>query len=78
MTKVNRDKESQLTAERLREVLSYSPDSGVWRWKVSMNGRVRAGSVAGCVKPPGTSESTGTFISPTVLPFYIRQVRGQR
>lgn len=37
-----------LTATALRNVLDYSPDSGLFRWKVG-RGRARAGDIAGCV-----------------------------
>jgi hypothetical protein len=36
-----------LTVERLREALSYNPDSGAWTWLVPTDRRVRAGSRAG-------------------------------
>lgn len=35
-----------ITVERVRELLSYDPDTGIMRWKVA-RGRVAAGSVAG-------------------------------
>jgi hypothetical protein len=36
-----------LAAEYLREILSYDPDTGVFRWKVSETNRVSVGGVAG-------------------------------
>ena len=36
-----------LSAERLREVLDYDRDTGIFRWRVSPQGRVAAGSRAG-------------------------------
>lgn len=36
-----------LTAERLREVLDYDPDTGVFRWRIQSSNRVLVGSVAG-------------------------------
>lgn len=38
-----------LTAERLRELLHYDPDTGDWTWKVSRSGRVAPGQRAGSV-----------------------------
>lgn len=37
-----------LTIERLRQVLSYEPDSGVFRWRITRSG-VQAGDIAGCL-----------------------------
>jgi hypothetical protein len=35
-----------LTQKRLREVLEYSPETGVFVWKVRMSNRVKAGDIA--------------------------------
>ena len=36
-----------LTATRLREVLFYDPESGLFTWKVAPNGRITIGQIAG-------------------------------
>jgi hypothetical protein len=40
---------SVMDVEKLREVISYNPESGVFVWRVSSSNRRPAGSVAGCV-----------------------------
>ncbi len=42
----------QITPERLRELLSYDPDTGVFTWKVN-KGREKQGNVAGCKSSHG-------------------------
>ena len=36
-----------LTAKRLRNILSYAPTTGIFRWKVSASSRAPVGSIAG-------------------------------
>lgn len=42
-----------ITAERLRQLLAYDPATGIFRWKISTNGRVKAGDVAGHISSVG-------------------------
>lgn len=42
-----------LTHERLKELLHYNPGTGVFTWLSHRSSRVRAGDVAGTVKPSG-------------------------
>ena len=39
---------NELTAEHLRSVLHYEPETGIFTWKVSTSRRVKAGDAAGC------------------------------
>ena len=43
----------KLTAARLREVLTYFPETGEFVWKVSLSSRYAAGRRAGCLLPTG-------------------------
>jgi hypothetical protein len=44
---------SKLSVERLREVLDYNPQTGVFTWKVNLGRRARSGNVAGGVCSKG-------------------------
>jgi hypothetical protein len=46
------DKHLGLTAERVRELLAYDPETGKFRWKVS-HGYAYKGTLAGCVYANG-------------------------
>ena len=39
--------------EDLRQSLDYSPETGEFRWKIAVNGRAKAGNLAGCVHHDG-------------------------
>jgi len=40
-----------ITQTRLKELLDYDPDSGIFTWKISTNNRIKAGSSAGTLQP---------------------------
>ncbi|WP_313193700.1 HNH endonuclease [Shinella zoogloeoides] len=42
-----------ITHERLHELLTYDPETGIFRWKVDRNQNVKAGSIAGAPDSSG-------------------------
>lgn len=43
----------EIDAAFIRSCLSYCPESGIFRWLVSLSPRVRVGDIAGCADPSG-------------------------
>lgn len=40
----------QITSDRLKEIVSYEPETGIFRWRARASNRVKVGSPAGTVK----------------------------
>ena len=49
---------ANLTAARLREVLHYDPDTGIFTWLKRVANRVQIGDIAGAVGGPGYRSTT--------------------
>jgi hypothetical protein len=46
-SKIERARKHPLTHKRLLELLHFNPETGVFTWKITHRGRVKAGSIAG-------------------------------
>lgn len=47
------DEHPLITAQRLRELLHYDPETGIFTWRVRISQRIRAGTKAGSFSPRG-------------------------
>lgn len=59
---------TELTHEELTRLLDYDPETGVFRWRVSVGRRVKAGDVAGC------NGGTGRQLMISRIPYKTRRL----
>lgn len=52
-----------LSAERLRDLLHYDPETGIFTWRVGRRGGARAGAVAGSIDRDGYRHITIDFVN---------------
>src|SRR5262245_46971759 len=58
MTKIVTVPRPKLTADRLRELLEYDPETGLWRWLQRVNPRCKTGWFAGTLMSPKGSNTS--------------------
>ena len=66
-------KNRKLTLDRLKELLSYDPITGVFLWKIKRK-RVNVGDRAGCLKPNGNryiNVDNETYVAQRLAWFYV-------
>lgn len=70
------ERQARLSRERLLEVLSYDPATGVFRWLVSTSNRIKIGAVAGqLIKGARWINVDGTrFAAHRLAWFYVKTV----
>lgn len=64
----------ELTIARLRKLLEYNPETGVFRWKINMPPRGRAGAVAGTIAVSGhqfIGINGGRYLAHRLAWFYV-------
>ena len=48
---LQQEKQDALPLDRLRAILDYNPETGVFVWKQTMNRAVKVGQIAGSISP---------------------------
>lgn len=66
---------TELTQDLLNQLLDYDPDTGVFRWKVARGRGVKAGDVAGSLRPDGYLQITllwNRYLAHRLAWFYMK------